>query len=158
MGSRAMTGTMVWAPWLCWLCWWDWLEGVKWSSQIKNIYLGMSFRCHLACHFPEVGGSRHMMEKNPIIPVDMFRNIGQFIGTFANFQLLSLNDAPWTVGSTDLGLGGRCKACHENCSACNSWEECALEKISSVWKCQACNVGVSSHGLSWDGMLPSGAI
>lgn len=35
-----------------------------------------------------------MMEKNPIIPVDMFRNIGQFIGTFANFQLLSLNDAP----------------------------------------------------------------
>lgn len=22
------------------------------------------------------------------------------------------------------GLGGRCKACHENCSACNSYEEC----------------------------------
>eukprot|EP00913_Durusdinium_trenchii_P007392 g6951.t1 len=24
----------------------------------------------------------------------------------------------------DNGLGGWCKSCHENCSACNSWEEC----------------------------------
>ena len=33
-----------------------------------------------------------------------------------------------------------------------------LEKISVFEKCQACKVGVSSHGLSGDGVLPSGDI
>ena len=33
------------------------------------------------------------------------------------------------------------------------WKKSALFE-----KCQACNVGVSSHGLSWDGMLQSGDI
>ena len=30
------------------------------------------------------------------------------------------------LGSARHDAGGQCKACHENCSACNSWDECNL--------------------------------
>ena len=30
------------------------------------------------------------------------------------------------LGSARHGAGGQCKACHENCSSCNSWDECDL--------------------------------